>query len=409
VTRASLVASVVLAAGLAGCTRTSELVAAQAMACAAPGPLVHLGGTGVAACAGAIAAQAGRFALCSCNDVFVPGSLIVNSVGAPSRSGGPTSGGSSPWPGGGPMDGLLPKTFFTAVGIDDGILQTGGHADVPGSLIIAGSGDVKVGTQGHVLGNAHLAGNLRPSTFYWISGDAYVAGDVAGQIVVGQTLHAPAASMVTSSVQAHATVREAVTVAPPCNCAAGPAFDVAAAVEARRATNGNAFLPFSPNLLDDLQTAQTLDLPCGEYYLDTIRTEAAGALELRVHGHVGVFVAGDVSLGSTLIVTLDPGATLDLVVAGSLLTTGRVFGSPMKPAGTRLWVGGQTIGLPNQIQFGAFVYAPGAVFSAGVGLVFSGSLFVGNLSVDGDARIGYDPAITQAGDECGVTAPAPVQ
>ena len=75
------------------------------------------------------------------------------------------------------MDGLLPKTFFAAVGTD-GNFQTSSHGDVPGSLVVAGTGDVKIGTQGHVLGNAHLAGNLRPSTSYWISGDAFVAGDV---------------------------------------------------------------------------------------------------------------------------------------------------------------------------------------------------------------------------------------
>jgi hypothetical protein len=402
---------VALAAGLAGCTRTSELVTRQAMACVASGPSVHLGGTSATSCAGAIAAQAGRFALCSCNDVFVPGDLIVNSIAPQCHSGGPTpggAGGTSPWPRCGPMDGLLPKVFFASVGTDANF-QTGGHADVPGSLIVAGTDDVKVGTQGHVLGNAHIAGNLRPSTFYWVSGDASVGGDVTGQVVVSQTqkLYTSATSMVASSVQA-TVVREPVTVAPPCNCAAGPAFDVAAAVEARRTTNNNDLLP-SETLLDDLQTTQTLELSCGEYYLDQIRTESAGALTLLVRGHVGIFVAHNVSLGANLVVMLDPGATLDLVVAGEFLTTGGVFGWPANPAGVRLWVGGSTIALSNPIQFGAFVYAPGATFSAGTGLTFSGSLFVGKLSVAKDARIGYDPTIIQAGGECGVLAPDAVQ
>ena len=410
---------VVLALSLAaaGCTRTTELIAAStAAACVAPGPLVHLGGTSDAACAGAVAAEAARYALCACNDLVLTGSFLVNSLGAPAghNAGGPppqpgsTSSSNSPWPGGGPVDGLLPRSFFGAVGTD-GNVSVSGHFDVPGTLVTAGTGDVQLGRQGHVLGNAHVAGNLRPSMSYWISSDGYVAGDVSGALVVGGTLHAPPTSAVASTVQAKAVAREPVVIAPPCGCAAGPAFDIAAAVDERRANNANALLPFSADVLDDVETAQSLDWPCGEYYFDTIRSGDAGALELRIHGHVGIFVAGDVRLGDTLTVTLDAGSTLDLVVGGSLYTTGRVFGSPTSPAGTRLWVASTTVSLPDQIQFGAFVYAPAAVFSAGAGMTFSGSLFVGTLSVVGDARIGYDPTLMQAGAECGLPAPAIAQ
>jgi hypothetical protein len=410
-----LAVGLALALAASGCTRTTELLAdTTALSCTAPGPSVHLGGTGDAACAGVIAAQASRYALCACNDLVLTGSFIVNSLGAPTSRGGgqppptPPSTASpavpSPWPSG-PVNGLLPKSFFAAVGTD-GNLQVAGHGDFPGALVTAGTGDVQFGREGHVLGNAHLGGTMRSLSSYWISGDGFVGGDVSGRLTVGGALHVPTASTIAPEVHAPTTVREPVTVAPPCNCAAGPAFDVAAAVAARSTKNANTF---SQDLLDDVETPQQLDWTCGEYFVDTIHSVAGGTLDFRVHGHVGLFVAGDVRLGDILTVTLDEGATLDLVVAGSFYSTGRVFGSPSTPAGTRLWVGSTTVSLPDQVQFGAFVYAPTAVLSAGVGMSFSGSLFVGTLSVGGDVRIAYDPTLLLAGAACGADAPAHIE
>jgi hypothetical protein len=405
VTRALLLAAA-LATG-AACTRTTELIADSTATCVAPGPLVHLGGTGGSACAGAIAAQAARYALCSCNDVVLTGNVFVNSFGTSLGRGDQTSS-PSPWPDGHPVDGLLPESFFAAIGTD-GNWQVLGHADIPGTLVVAGAGDVQFGRPSHILGNARFAGPSSPTSALWISGDAFVASDVTGGVVVGGTLHVPAAATIAASVSARSVAREPVAVAPPCDCAAGHVLDIVTAVLARRTNNANVFLPFSDDVLDDVETPQSLDWPCGEYYLDTLRTGDGGALELRIHGHVGIFVAGDVRLGDTFTVTLDPGSTLDLVVAGSFYTTGHVFGSPTSPARTRLWVGSTTVSLPAQSQFGAFVYAPEADFLAGADLAFSGSLFVGKLSVDGDVHIDYDPALTQAGDECGAAAPAAVE
>jgi hypothetical protein len=397
-----------LAAALAigaGCTRTTELIAPAAAACVAPGPIVRLGGAdaGRSACAGALAAQTARYALCSCKDVVLTGNIIVNPFGSPMP---PEEG---PWPGGHPIDGLLPRSFFAALGTDEN-WQVSGHADIPGTLVVAGTGEAQFSRPSHVLGNARFAGALLPASALWISGDAFADGDVTGGVAVDGTLHVPAAATVAASVSARAITREPVAaVAPPCDCAAGHVLDVATEVFARRTNNANAFLPTSTDVLADVVTSQSLTWPCGEYYLDTLRTEVGGALVLVIRGHVGIFVAGDVNLNDTFTVMLDEGATLDLFVAGSLFTTGQVFGSQTSPAHVRLWVGGPTVSLPAHSQFGAFVYAPGAVFSAGADLTFSGSLFVNKLSVIGDVHIDYDRALTLAGDECGVPAPAAVE
>jgi len=428
----------ILLVALFSCTRTTELAhrgpdasdtgdldasdgPPTVRTCVGGGAAIVLGGAGPAACAGAIAARAARFALCSCDDINVPGDLIINSFDAPTRNPGgpqapPGAGGisQSPWPAGHPVDGLLPQSFFAALGTDGtlqtGTQQAGGFCDVPGSLVVAGTTDVKIGLKGHVLGNAHIAGGFRPKGPYWITGDGYVGGDVVGPITIGGTLHTPASSTISSTVQAATSVREDLApVAPPCNCEQGPAFDIHAAVEARRTKNDNALLAISPATLDYVDAPLTVDFYCGEYYLDTLDSGSGGSLELIVHGHVGIFVAGEVRLGDTFTVNFaDPGSTLDLVVADNFYTSGRVFGSPDAPAATRLWVGSRTISLPNQVQFGAFVYAPDAVLSAGPGLVFSGSLFVRTLSVAQNMSIGFDPALRQAGAECGVAAPDPV-
>ena len=80
--------------------------------------------------------------------------------------------------------------------------------------------------------------------FHPIPGDAYVAGDASGTVMVGGTLHTSAGSTVDASVQAHASAREAVVVAPPCNCDAAPA-----------SPNSSTNPCFSPSSLFDVRTS----------------------------------------------------------------------------------------------------------------------------------------------------------
>jgi hypothetical protein len=385
--------------GMSACSRTTELFPGLTAACtSAPGPAVRLGGTVDRSCSGALAARLGRYALCTCNDLVVTGSL---NVGLPQGAGGapPPPPGTPPTP-----------MFLTPVGTD-GNVQISGMTGIKGSLTTGGGGEDSFKRGGIVWGNLHAGGEVTELSgmSLIVAADAHVATGITGPFNINGMLHVPDGATIGPEVRAHGLVREPVTVDPPCQCGAGPAFDVAAAVEARKARNGNDDLSFPVSLLAGTSTNQTLDWGCGEYYLPEIRTTDGAALELRIHGRVGIFVAGDVQLANNFIVTLDPEAELDLVVAGSLITTGRVFGSPQSPARTRLWVRSPTISLQDQVQFSAAVYAPAAVFSAGAGLTFSGTLFAGTLSVTGDVRITYDPTATEAGQACGVPAPEPVQ
>jgi hypothetical protein len=389
----------VLAVATAGCSRTTELFPSLTAACTVPNPIVHLGGEGDASCSGAIAATLGRYALCTCNDLVVTGSLDVGVLtGAAGAPGHPPPG---PPP---------PPSFLAPVG-SDGSIQVVGMTRTKGSLVSAGANDLALGRGGFISGNLHAAGGLTASPMIdlLVAGDAYVEGAVNGRVDVQGTLHAPTGTPISPGVRVHQLVQENVTVDSPCQCAAGPVFDVAAAVAARKDKNANDALIFPVSLLANLGSNQRLDWGCGEYYLPSIETTDGTSLDFRVHGRVGIFVAGDVRLGGNFTVSLDEGAELDLVVAGNVFTTGLVFGSPATPTRTRLWVGSTTVSLPDQIQFGAAVYAPSAVFSAGVGMTFSGTLFVGTLSVAGDVHISYDPAATSAGQSCGLAPPPAVE
>jgi hypothetical protein len=399
-TRATLLAALGVATWVSGsgCSRTTELFPDLTAACEAPGPVVHLGGTDDASCAGAIASRLGRYALCTCRDLVLTGGLNVDEP--------PGMGGAGPPPPGAPPAAV----FHTPVGTD-GNLQVAGMTHIRGSLIAAGTGDALFMRSGFIQGNLHAGGELTSQAMMdlFVAGDAFAATGVSGRFAVGGALHVPDGVVVPPEVRAREVTREAVMVDPPCGCAAGPVFDVGAAVAARKTRNANDHLAFPVSLLADVESHQVLDWGCGEYYVPAISSGNGGVLEFHIHGHVGIFVDGPLTLGDNFIVMLDPGADLDLVVAGSLITTGRVFGSPASSARTRLWTAATTITLPDQVQFGAAVYAPAAVFLAGAGLTFSGTLYTGTLSVAGDVRITYDPTATGAGAACNVAAPGPVE
>jgi hypothetical protein len=391
---------------LGACSRSTELLPAKMAACSGLGPVVRIGGTGPQSCTGALAARFGRYALCSCNHLILSaGGLFVGGPGGPPDRG----------PGGGLDPGApAPRAFIASVGTD-GDLRIGTEKDPPGamtavagSIVTAGIGRTNFAHGGHVQGNLRGGGGFATMTTMgvWVSGEMVSGGEVIGLFkVVGGPLHIPPGASLAAEVQSMGVERELVPVAPPCGCDTTPALDLVGAIAERKTNNANAALPFDPQgLLTDVQ-AQSLTLPCGEYYLPELRTAPGAPIMLRVQGRAAIFVAGDVALGDNFLVSLDDGAELDLVVARSFDTRGRVFGAPMAPARMRLWVASTTVSLPEQIQFAAAVYAPKAVFSAGANLTFSGSLYVGTVLVDGDVRVSYDPTVTLGGDACGVPPP----
>src|SRR5581483_10129915 len=336
-TRAGVVGASLLmgALGASGaCTRTTELLA-PAAECAAAGPVVHLGGTDDASCAGALAARFGRYALCSCDPLNVLGAFSVGQLPAagagPGADGGAFAGDGSD--GAAAVDPRPPG----AVGVN-GYAIIWGPTNVNGPMIAAGPDGFKI-AGGSLAGNIRSGGVVATLANVRVQGDVFAVGDVAGPYIVNGALHVQPAAMVGPDVRASSTLREPVVVAPPCACDGPPLFDIGGAVADRKTRNANQSLSFGAAFADQIADSQSFDWPCGEFYLTGIRTLPQASLEFRIHGRTAIFVDGDVRLGNNLSVTLDPGAELDLVVAGSFFTNGRIFGSPEAPARMRLWVG----------------------------------------------------------------------
>jgi hypothetical protein len=239
-----------------------------------------------------------------------------------------------------------------------------------------------------------------PSGDVDVGEDAFAGGDIQGIIIVGGTLHIdPGAVDALAVIAASYTVTEPVSVAPPCDCGAGT-VDVGAAIAAAVATNDDAAAGFGPDRLAAVTTSTLLDIPCGTYALSSI--DAQQSLFLAVHGRALLAVSGDVVLRAGFTVTLDPGAELDLLVGGRLLTSGSTSIGSMTPARFRIWVAGsQTVVFDDDPTVGAMIHARDAQVTASSGLELQGGLFARTLTAGAQVNVHFDQAVFSAGASCG--------
>ncbi len=354
---------VLMLLGAFGCDNKIELLSSsanQTLTCM-PGTPIRLGGGDDASCAGALAAKLGSYAICTCDELDQDGRLNVGTM--------------SPMGSQGTQDDM-PKA---SVGSDVGMTFSGG---------------------GHIIGDLHSGGDLTNTSTdpIFVTGDAFVAGNESTGFQIDHTLYYEGEYDANS---AHPAVYE-TNIALPCDCSNTIPFDIAKAVADRQNKNDNASL--DPGLISDLTNLANpliADLTCGEFYFPGgIWTAPNARVTSRVHGHVGLFVQGNVYLQANWDVVLDDGAELDIVVSGTFSDYGQAFGSFGRPAHTRLWVAGSAVQL-GQVSFNAFVYAPNAAFISGDGMGLSGVLRAKRLSINGNANFNYDPSVTDASQACG--------
>ena len=353
-----------LALLLGGCSQQTDLLT---LPDGGQCPPITIGGE----CAGAAAARRLRYALCSCSPLILPHGLL-------------TQGGS----------GMLgPPT--AAVGTDQQV-QLAGPAQVGGAMVAAGSFGIAFGRSAGILGTLRSGGTLASQQFLSISGDAFVDGDVRGQVDIDGVLHVPSGAAISSSVSAAGLRVEPVAVEPPCDCGAAP--DLIGLINDHAMLNDNPRIHLDPGALTGSQSV--LELPCGAFYLSLIKMAPGMELELRVHGRAALFVAGDVNLGDGLRVELDPMAELDLVVGGDLRASSGAIGGPDAPQ-VRLWLAGKSVQLGHYAGLSASVYAPHAVVLADGNLDVDGALFAAAVSAPGDVIVHYQAEILNAGASCG--------
>ena len=194
--------------------------------------------------------------------------------------------------------------------------------------------------------------------------DAHVVGDIdasQGQMTVGGTLHHPPGATLNGNVTYGTLTNEAVSVDAPCACAAAA---------------------------------------CGSYYLDAISMNGQ-AVGIHATGRAALFIGGNIEADS-LGLTLDPGAELDVFVAGTVQVSGSfTIGSPNYPALSRTYIAGSELLLEGNTNIGGYVYAPAAPLVINSPLNMCGGLFVASFAnAQSETYIHFDAAIAGIGELC---------
>jgi hypothetical protein len=226
-----------------------------------------------------------------------------------------------------------------------------------------------------------------------------------------------------------------VTVLDPCACATSERIDVAGVVAhyAIPANNDNATVGLDPGVFTSPGAPARLDLPCGYYYLDGITS--GGALTIAAHGRTALIVGGSIEVGSPITLTLDPGATFDVFVAGTLSASALLtVGSPAYPRQSRVYVGGVcgaggascasdgdccsgacgggntcdpggsgppwSVFLSSNSQLAGLFYAAEGAFVSSSDLEMFGAIFAGTFHNTALTQIHYDRAAVGLGTEC---------
>ncbi len=352
--------------------------------CSATGPVVKLPGSqgSYNICTLQIAGTLFQSALCTCNDANVAGYLQ-------------TSGFSSLGQGGSTQVG-------SPVGINNSYQISAGYTEVGGSFSVAGSDSVKFIGYLEAYGDLRLAGSATVPGYTKAHRNGWLGGNFTdiGPADFGGDLHHQGSVVAVPLSVGGTNSSGPVTVTPPCPCGSKNILDVAAIVAQGQAKNDNAAIGLDPAAWTNVLTIDTVTLPCGSYYLNSI--QIGGSLTLQVTGRVALFIGADITVLGELQVQLSSTAEIDIFIKNDLNLVGyALFGDKSRPADTRIYVGGS--GDVNLVGAGGFVgnlYAPSSRVTAPGYLDVYGAVFCNDFQIPGYADFEYDEAITQVGNNC---------
>jgi hypothetical protein len=176
-------------------------------------------------------------------------------------------------------------------------------------------------------------------------------------------------------------------------------IDVKSLVAFGKANNDNATIGLADDALANVVGGRRLDLPCGRFYLTKIG--GPGPIAIVVHGATALFIGQNVVAAGALEVTLDPQATLDVFIHDGIEGSGDLeIGSTQIPSQTRVYMGGNSVGLTNTSILAGNFYLPSALLGFAGDKQVYGSLYVGSYAGSGALEVHYDSAILSAGNEC---------
>jgi hypothetical protein len=367
------------------CVPAVQLGTPPAM-CANGGPPIQVPVPGQSACAGNLAQTTFTWALCSCQDVMLSSEFSTDafdSTKGPYMSGGLGGG----------------------VGID-GKLQISSLVDVGGTLWTHGNLSTSSATT--VRQDLHVGGTA--SAQMSVSDDAYDVGAMSGTIAIGKTLHLDKATAAPPKSVTYQTLDQtsSVSVPAPCDCSAP--IPVAQIVAARASSNDNASIGLDKDVLAQPGNPTRLDLPCGSYYLSTITT--SNPVTIVAHGNTALYIGGDIKPSSALTMTLDPGASFDIFVGGTIDSSDTLnIGSRNVPASTRVYVASpgmmSKLSFSSSVSLAANLYDANATVSWSAAVEVYGAVFAGDFEASDSVKIHYDREVIQAGTTCPSSAPPP--
>jgi hypothetical protein len=350
--------------------------------CSGTGPVVKLPGSGGSynICTSQIASTLFDNALCTCDDAHIAGYLQTTAFNS--------LGGSAP--------------TGAAVGINNAYSISAGYTNVGGSLSVAGPSSVAFIGYIETDGDLRLAGVATIPGYTKVNRNAWLGGnftDLGPTDVVGDLHHQGTVAAIPLTVGGTNT-QAPVTVTPPCACGAQNILPVASIVAQAVSSNDDSAAGITPSTWTNVLVDEKVTLPCGRYYLDSIRI--GGSLEITVTGRVALFIGADITVIGNLQILLGPSAQIDIFITNDLNLVGlAVFGDKTHPADTRIYVGGSgNVNLVGAGEFVGNVYAPLSEVTAPGYLDVYGSIFAKDFQIPGYADFNYDSAITQVGSNC---------
>lgn len=354
--------------------------AGRAAYCMGKGPPIIVGDSngGGGTCGDKIAAVAFRYGLCACQGLVTGAPITTDAFD--SR-----------------MMGMIAPGNGGSIGLNGSVNAQ--KIAVGGSLWVMGTATVNSLSTGVDLFTADRVATDRLD----VGRDAQINGDVFANfdLRVKGTLTLPPGRTATAPMTSIGkTVRAAVNLTPPCDCDPKSLFDISGYVAGRRADNDNAAVSLDPARLANYMGAQTLDLPCGRFFLD--RIGGNGAITLKINARTALFIGGDVNLSGGLRVDLGPDGELDLFIDGELVSAQPLdLGNKATPARVRVYVGGvHNINLSANSVLAGNLYAPQSALVTSGPLEVWGALFVRSFNASADVKIHHDIAIVRGGDDC---------
>jgi len=134
-----------------------------------------------------------------------------------------------------------------------------------------------------------------------------------------------------------------------------------------------------------------------------------GKTDIHVNGHASMFVDGDVDAVGDGTIFVEPGASLDLYISGSLSTAGSFVAAGCDPSSFRIFVGGRgsIIAGAGETELRGFLYAPDAEVQLAGDARITGAVVAREISFAGEMHVKGVPSRPRPAEACGRVTASP--